>query len=530
VYQANAYLESRAMNGRIKVLLVDENPDDRALTAVVLRERLAGVEPEEIPDPIVFAERLARGEFAAVVSEARFSWGDGLKVLATVKSLHPDRPVVFFAAAGSEALVAEAIALGVDGLVTKSPSGYLRLAEVVGEALDRLERRQISRAGEARYRTLIEGMPVGVFTALGDGTIREASPAAARVLGAARPETLIGESLPSLLGEKEPGEQLLTLMARGERVRNLEAPVRTSGREPAWVRINAWPVTDPARPDVRYEGSLEDITSYKRAEGQLADRAAALSRSNSELQQFSYVISHDLQEPLHLISRYAQIVADRYHSALDGEGQRFLTHVVTSATRMQAMINDVLEYSRVETRGRPFRPVAFMRVVEDAVANLKVAIEETGGRVEWAKLPTLLADSAQMTQLFQNLIGNAIKFRGAAPPHVQVSAVEAEDSWVFAVMDNGIGIEEEQLERIFGLFQRLHTSEEVPGTGIGLAICKRIVERHGGQIWATSKPGEGSTFYFSVPKRPGESSGNEVGEAHGGGHGVRTPARTAHRG
>ncbi|MGE5235654.1 MAG: sensor histidine kinase [Acidobacteriota bacterium] len=517
------------MNGRIKVLLVDENPHDRALAAVVLRQRLAGVEPEEVGDPVVFAERLARGEFAAVVSETRFSWGNGLKVLATVKSLHPDRPVVFFGGPGSESLVAEAIALGVDGLVMKSPSGFIQLAEVVGEALDRLEKKRISRAGEERYRTLVEGMPVGVFTAQGDGIIRDASPAAARVLGAARPETLIGESLPTLLGEKEPGEQLLSLMARGERVRNLEAPVRTSGREPAWVRINAWPVSDPARPDIRYEGSLEDISSYKRAEGQLAERAAALSRSNSELQQFSYVISHDLQEPLHLISRYTEIVAERYQGSFDAEGRRFLDHVITSATRMQTMINDVLEYSRVETRGRPFRPVPFARVVADAVANLKATIEETGGKVEWGALPTLLADSAQMTQLFQNLIGNAIKFRGVNPPCVQVSAVEAEDAWVFAVMDNGVGIEEEQLDRIFGLFQRLHAAHEVPGTGIGLAICKRIVERHGGQIWATSRPGEGSTFYFSLPKRQGESPGSQIDESHGGGHGVRTPARSAHR-
>jgi PAS domain S-box-containing protein len=512
-----------------RVLLVDERADERALAAVVLRQQLPEVEPEEVGDAVVFAERLARGEFAAVVTEVDLSWGGGLEVLETVKSLYPDRPVVFFTGPGNESVAADAIRLGLDGLVIKGASGYLRLAAVVQDALDRVRRRQAARAGEARFRTLIDGMPVGVFAASAEGTIREASPAAARVLGAARPETLVGENLASLLAEREPGDHLLALMARGERVRNLEAPVRASGREPAWVRINAWPVTDPARPEVRFEGSLEDISNYKRAENQLSERAAQLTRSNTDLQQFSYAISHDLQEPLHLIVRYAMLLREKHGAVMDGEATRWLDHVAGSATRMQQMINDVLEYARVETRGRPFRPVVFEGVLSDAVANLRAAIEESGARVRWGKLPTLHADSAQMVQLFQNLVGNAIKFRGAAPPDIQISAVEAEEAWVFAVMDNGIGIESDQLDRIFGLFQRLHAPHEVPGTGIGLAICKRIVERHGGQIWATSKPGEGSTFYFSLPQRAGEVPGNAYRETQKEEHGQRGAARTAHR-
>jgi len=227
---------------------------------------------------------------------------------------------------------------------------------------------------------------------------------------------------------------------------------------------------------------------------------AALRRSNAELEQLAYVASHDMQEPLRMIASYLQLVADRYGDALDADGHEFIGYAVDGAKRMQALISDMLAYSRVSTRARPFQPTDSARIVATAERHLQIAIEEGGAEIERGELPVVLGDEVQLLQLFQNLIGNAIKFRGQAPPRVRVTAEPADDGWCFSVGDNGIGIAPEYFERIFVLFQRLHGRKEYPGTGIGLALCKRIVERHGGRIWVESTPGNGSVFRFTLPR------------------------------
>jgi PAS domain S-box-containing protein len=513
------------MSGRPRILVADSNASDRDLAVLVLRGALPEYEIEAVANPMALAERLLYPDLAAVVTEHALSWGSGLEVIATVNRLHPHCPVVLLTAAHGETVVADAISHAVDGYLVKGAAGFLALAGVVREALARADRRRTERAGEERYRTLIEQMPVGMFTLSPDGTIRDLSPAAARLLGAADRGALAGTSLPALLAD-DSRERLRRLLAAGNAIRDLEVEGVGPGTERTWVRLSAWPVAEVGRPLARWEGSLEDISGYKRAERQLEERAAQLSRSNGELQQFSYVISHDLQEPLHLITRYAQLLGERHGGALDVEAHRWLSHVLTSAARMQAMINDVLEYARVETRGGPFAPVDFAALVAEATGNLKVTIDESAAQVSSGELPCIPADAGQMVQVFQNLIGNAVKFRGSKAPRVQVSAVAAEDAWVFAVMDNGIGIPADQLDRIFGMFQRLHSAAEYPGTGIGLAICKRIVERHGGQIWATSQPGEGSTFYFSIPRRA-PATGAPAAATNGGEHGHQGAASSA---
>ncbi len=514
------------MSTRPRILVADSNTPDRELAAVILRQALPEYEVEAVGDPMALAERLLHPDLAAVVTEHALAWGSGLELTATINRLHPHCPVVLFTSVQGEAVAADAIRHGVDGFVVKSSAGYLALPATVREALERAERRRAASAGESHYRTLIEEMPVGIFTLSPDGTIREVSPAAARLLGAVDRATLVGSSLPALLAP-DSHERLRRLLAAGTTVRGVEAEVARRGTERTWVRLNAWPIAEVGRPVARWEGSLEDISGYKKAESLLEERAAQLTRSNAELQQFSYVISHDLQEPLQLITRYAQFLGEKYSGRIEAEAHRWLAHVLTSAARMQAMINDVLEYARVETRGQPFALVDFSEVFLDAVGNLKVGIDESGAVVTSGELPRIPADRGQMAQVLQNLIGNAVKFRGSKPPRVQVSAVEAEDAWVFAVMDNGIGIPAEHLDRIFGMFQRLHSPADYPGTGIGLAICKRIVERHGGQIWATSQPGEGSTFYFSIPKKTPAASAPGVSTEDGGEHGRQVVARSA---
>jgi PAS domain S-box-containing protein len=243
-----------------------------------------------------------------------------------------------------------------------------------------------------------------------------------------------------------------------------------------------------------------DVTERKHAEGQLQATLTELERSNRELEQFAYVASHDLQEPLRMISSYTQLLARRYEDQLDDKAKKYIDYAVDGAVRMQRLINDLLAYSRVSTQGKTLKEIDSHAALGEAIRNLANTIEENRATVINDDLPTVRADATQLGQLFQNLIGNAIKFRGADLPRIRISACDLGLEWRFAVVDNGIGVDEQYAEKVFVIFQRLHTRQEYPGTGIGLAICKRIVERHGGRIWFESEPGKGSTFYFTLPK------------------------------
>ncbi len=227
-------------------------------------------------------------------------------------------------------------------------------------------------------------------------------------------------------------------------------------------------------------------------------RTEELVRSNKELEQFAYVASHDLQEPLRMISGYTQLLQRRYKDKLDEDANQFIFYTVDGVLRMQTLINDLLTYSRLETRGKTFEPANCQAILDDVLVTLQVTIEESGAIITHGPLPTVQADRIQLFQLFQNLIGNAIKFRGDKPPLIHIEAKPQQKRWLFSVRDNGIGIEPQYMERIFVIFQRLHSRDKYPGTGIGLAICKKIVERHGGRIWVESQPGKGSTFYFII--------------------------------
>jgi PAS domain S-box-containing protein len=246
--------------------------------------------------------------------------------------------------------------------------------------------------------------------------------------------------------------------------------------------------------------AIEDITERKQVETRLMGAMADLERSNKDLEQFAYVASHDLQEPLRMVASYTQLLAQHYDGRLDEKAKKFMDYAVDGAVRMQRLINDLLTYSRIGTQGKPLETTDTHTLLGEAISNLATLIAEKRAIITNDDLPTVRADASQLMQVFQNLISNSIKFQGENVPHIHVSAQEKGREWVFAVRDNGIGIEKQYADRVFVIFQRLHTRQEYPGTGIGLAVCKRIVERHGGRIWFESEPGKGSTFFFTLTK------------------------------
>lgn len=249
-------------------------------------------------------------------------------------------------------------------------------------------------------------------------------------------------------------------------------------------------------------GIGKDITDLKKAEEQLARQAEELERSNKELEQFAYVASHDLREPLRKVASFTQLLAERYKSQLDEKADKFIGYIIDGATRMQTLIDNLLTYSRVGRGELVLEPTDCGVVLQRVLADLEAARRETGAEITWEPLPTIQANPLQLGQLLQNLIANAIKFHGPERPKIHLSAKPKDDAWLFSVRDNGIGIDPQHAERIFVMFQRLHTRAEYSGSGIGLAVCKKIVERHGGRIWVESQLGQGAAFYFTWPMRP----------------------------
>ena len=242
-----------------------------------------------------------------------------------------------------------------------------------------------------------------------------------------------------------------------------------------------------------------EIADRVKAEEDLKKAFVALERSNTELQQFAYIASHDLQEPLRMIGSYCQLLGRHYQGRLDERGSTWLAYAVDGAKRMQALIQDLLNYARVDSRGRKFTDVDCNNVVQQALDNLKISITDSGAQISCDSLPTVIGDNVQLTQLFQNLVGNALKFQSRVTPKINIKAELVDGDWMFSVEDNGIGFEPDYKERIFEIFKRLHHRHKYPGTGIGLAVCRRIIHRHGGRIWAESMPNRGSVFYFTIP-------------------------------
>ncbi len=356
------------------------------------------------------------------------------------------------------------------------------------------------RESERKFRDLYDNAPLGYHEYNTEGSITNVNRTDLEMLGYTA-EEIIGRPIWKLnVNEDTVREQVMAKLT-GARPpgKELERIYRRRDGTTFPVLIEDRLILDEKGRIKGIRCTVQDITERKRVEGALKEKTDELARSNKDLEQFASVASHDLQEPLRMVTSYVQLLARRYKGKLDSDADDFIRFAVDGAVRMRKLINDLLAYSRVGTQGKELSPTDSEAVLAQSVDDLKVAVEENGALVTHDPLPTVMADRSQLGQLFQNLIGNAIKFRGNEPPRVHVSASRNGNGWTFSVRDNGIGIAAEYSERIFIIFQRLHSRQEYAGTGIGLAICKKIVERHGGRIWVKSDPGQGATFYFILP-------------------------------
>ena len=370
------------------------------------------------------------------------------------------------------------------------------------------ERTERLRVTSLYARSLIEASLDPLVTISTEGKITDVNAATEEVTGCTRDE-LIGSDFSDFFTEPAKANAGYQRVFNEGSIRDYPLAIRHRSGEVSDVLYNATVFRNDAGEIQGVFASARDISALKQLEQVLREskllekRTAELARSNAELEQFAYIASHDLQEPLRMITSYLQIIEEDYKGKLDEDADEYIGFAVDGAKRMQTLINDLLKYSRVGTKGKSFVPISTETTLSEALDNMKVTIDETKAVITHDQLPTVLGDDAQLTQVFQNLLSNAIKFRGNSAPQIHVGVEQTPKEWVFSVRDNGIGIDMKYAERIFTIFQRLHARGEYPGTGIGLAVVKKIVERHGGRIWVESAPESGSTFYFTLPTTGG---------------------------
>jgi PAS domain S-box-containing protein len=373
----------------------------------------------------------------------------------------------------------------------------------LGEILRRKQAEQALRASEERFRALAESANDAFVTVDGKGDVVYCNQSLQRIFGYSCDE-VCGKPIDQLLAKRHPDSRpfdLGTLLATGDHLvgRRIELTGRRKDGTllPLEMSLAGWQTDEGSF----VTGILRDISDRKQAELALAEKMGELARSNAELGLFTYVASHDLREPLRTVGGNVQLLARALAGRPDDDTHRQLEFAIGGVRRMQALIDDLLAYSRVGTEGKVFVELDSAEALHEAIQALSVAIEESAGTVTVGPLPRIIGDRSQLVQLFQNLLSNAIKFHGSEPPRVDVEAEREGNAWVFSVLDRGIGIEPQYADHVFTIFQRLHTREEYPGSGIGLAVCRKIVERHGGRIWVDSEPGQGSAFRFTIPTR-----------------------------
>ena len=391
----------------------------------------------------------------------------------------------------------------------ESAEGILVTAAIRNISMRKAAEKHLAQM-EGRYRGLLEAAPDAMVVVNQDGEIILLNVQAEKQFGYRRDE-LVGQKVKNIIPEGF-AERLVADALRSAAdalAQQIGTGIELNGRRKNGSEFPIEIMLSPLESAVGIlvTAAVRDITTRKKAEAHLLQKVEELNRSNEELEQFAYIASHDLQEPLRMVASYTQLLSMRYKGKLDSDADEFISFAVDGASRMQRLIKDLLAYSRVGTKPPDLQDTSSEKALQHALINLRGAVAESGALVTYDPLPIVVADEMQLIQLFQNLVGNAIKYQDSEVPRVHISAtVSAEKKWIFSVRDNGLGINSLYFEKIFGVFQRLHKREEFEGTGVGLAICKKIVERHGGAISVESKLGHGSTFFFALAESDEESS------------------------
>jgi PAS domain S-box-containing protein len=494
----------------ITVLYVDDSPFDRDLVFHALQKEHGGFNVIEADSREEFENKLAMGGYDIVLSDFNILGFEGLQVLDMVHAIIPGLPVIIVTGTGNEEVAVEALKKGADDYVVKSPSHIRRLPQTIYSVIDtkrsKIERMQVQRElqeSEARWQSLVANAP-NFITIVDSSHVIEFinHPVQGLTLG-----DVIGNSIYEFITPEYhdlPRRFIAEAFRTGESGSYISTATGNQNNI-AWYENSLAPIKNADGSVVSVAIIASDITERKQAEMRLTEMMEDLQRSNKELERFAYVVSHDLQEPLRMVASYVQLLEKRYKDQLDQDANDFINFAADGAIRMQRMILDILEYSRVGTRGQAFEQTDLNLVLTKAMANVGGQIEDSGALITNDELPQVLADEIQMVQLLQNLIGNAIKFRSEDTPLIHISSLEDEAEWTISVKDNGIGIHREHQDKIFAVSRRLHPIGKYTGSGIGLAIAARIVDRHGGRIWLESDPGKGSVFYLTIPKKQGMS-------------------------
>jgi PAS domain S-box-containing protein len=368
--------------------------------------------------------------------------------------------------------------------------------------LDITEQRRASEL-QNHLAAIVESSDDAIISKDLDGIIRSWNRAAERIFGYTA-EEIVGRHISILAAPDRVDEipNIIDRLRRGERVEHYETKRRTKDGRILTVSLTVSPIRDASGEIIGASKVARDITERKRQEHALRDANAALTRSNEDLQQFAYSASHDLQEPLRMVSIYSELLQEKFGGKLGTKGDEYIGYTIQGAIRMEQLLADLRAYTKASMTGQEAtEDIDAREILDKALVNLEAAINQSGASITTTDLPRLRMHEFQLEQIFQNLIGNAIRYRSSAPPRIRVTAAQQDAEWLFSVQDNGIGIDPQYKEQIFGIFKRLHSNSDYPGTGMGLAICERIVQRTGGRIWVESEAGRGSTFYFTIPRR-----------------------------
>ncbi len=482
------------------ILVIDDNQHNRDLLSLVIKGAFGDVAIDMAHDAASVTRALTDRPYGLVITEVDLPWITGDQLMDLLRERLPEAAIVVTTQSDDPGVGASALRSGVDGLIVKDARGLAAVEEVIRTALYWSRRRRTKE--DTASRRIVDGLPVGVFVADERGVILDANPTLATMLGHQRPADLAHRPIQHFLGDPATIQGFEAAIATGSPVVELEAQLQRRDGTTFWARIRMRPAPAAKATSPRLHGLIEDISEYHRALGELEHRSQDLDQSLKDLEELAYVVSHDLQQPLGVLTRALDQIG-----AEDGAASPSpMLQARRGAAALERMLGSVLRLTRLERQDLELGPVELEGVVERVLNLLEAEIQSSAANITVDALPTILADEGQMEQLVHNLVSNAIKYSGDTPPRIHITATEGPKEWRLTVSDEGIGIDPAATDRIFKMFQRLHTQDEIPGTGIGLAVCRRIANRHGGRIWAESRPDNGSAFHITIPREESAQS------------------------